>query len=604
MDSDQALDTVGLPHPGGDPTAIGANAQAWQSLAAFLQQHGEELTRLSVIPGESWSGADADTFRSQLRGVAQNASSAAETVSAVGTQQQQDADTHKLVLEILKEVGIQLAVMLAFWAAGWVFPPLVAASEAYLSTLIVQGSRALELFVRALSAIVRTLVETRNWIESAMQLTWRTDLISIGYGRMLTEGIRDFGIDLTAGTVASEVQGKPIDPLQLIKNALVGGSVGAVLGGLERSGITKLLDETGAVRRSADGKPIFTSFGDQAKSAVNSVGRPAIGGEVSGARFAIGPKARTESLFDDLATAQATARMLEVDRSRSGLAGLEEELATSRAAHADALDALDALTSAENQANSADLDDLTALFNHQSSVIEATDTAIEVEARITRLQRQLGAWHALDGARRSIRDNTSLGEQLVNAWQRNPWQHGFPTAHELTHGVGTLPRVNSWQTLTSAIGPAEVRLKGFGSPKSWQTTWLYDTPRYFVKGFASNAVKTYFDTLMGKATPDDIWKTALLGASFSSVRGALNATMGNVVWPQYGIEETLSKAGLKALDNLVLSEIRTHVLNPSTANPAPSNQPATGEAGHAWQSGLDAQSGQSGQKNEGRMATS
>src|SRR5690606_18700965 len=105
------------------------------------------------------------------------------------------------------------------------------------------GVRALVLLGRALDVLVRGLVRARSWITSISQLTWRSERFAVGYGRMLVEGVRDFAVDISAYLVASGVSGRPIDPARLFISAGISGLGGSVVGGLEKSGVRKALDD-------------------------------------------------------------------------------------------------------------------------------------------------------------------------------------------------------------------------------------------------------------------------------------------------------------------------------------------------------------------------
>jgi acetolactate synthase regulatory subunit len=530
MDGATALAAVGLTDPGGDPQALSAEAHAWEDLSAYLRQHGERVEGLSEISPIYWQGPHTETFRSRVTALAAKATNTAQTLSGVAAQQRVHAETHERVLQIIREIGIQIAAMLAYWAAAAAFPPLVAAAESWLATLVVAGSRVLQLLTRSLSTVIRSLTQARNWVAEVMQLSWRTEQFQLGYGRLVTEGIRDFTIDISAGATSAGIQGNGVDPLQLIKNGLIGGGVGALLGGLERSGLSKVLDETGAVRRGVDDRPRFTTFSEEAKSAVKTLGAQPAAGHINLGKY--GPKTKAEHLFDELAAARAQARNHQLHgaenelpeiRRRWGSANDEHLAALGR--HYDALLARDearARQFSKESLHDQQVDQLDALNDVADALVrEAQINTAQARARLQTESERLNTWHGLDDARRAVQENTTVAEQWSNAWRHNAWRESF------------------------------------SSVKTWQDTLLYDSPRYFVKGFVANAAKTATDVALGKAEPDDIWKVALLAGATSSLRGGFNSAMGNRLWPQYGLEETIWKAGIKALDNLGVSEFRT-----------------------------------------------
>jgi len=69
------------------------------------------------------------------------------------------------VIEIIDQIGVQIAITLGLWAVSPLFPVVLATLEPYLSALVVEGSRALQLLAHVLAGTVRTLVEARNAID-------------------------------------------------------------------------------------------------------------------------------------------------------------------------------------------------------------------------------------------------------------------------------------------------------------------------------------------------------------------------------------------------------------------------------------------------------
>jgi hypothetical protein len=571
VDSDTALQTVGLISPGGDPLGIKQTAAMWSSVSYFLQEHADGIAALSARASSSWAGPEADLLRSELAAYAESARSVSGAAAAVGSQQAAEADTHQVVIEIIEQIGVQIAITLGMWAVSALFPPALAAVEAYVSALVVEGSRVLQVLVDALSATVRTLVDARNAIEAVMQLTWRSDNFAIGYGRLITEGVRDFGIDLTAGVGSSAVTHTPLDPLQLFKNALIGGAVGGLLGGIEYSGAKRILDESGAAAVGLDGKPLFQSLSQQVREAVSSLG----GDEV--AAVAEGPRTLYTTALDNLSATTANARRIGITTTPRGLREIEEELSQAVLARSAALEArmqaadrvsalqgfLDAFDLASlGRAGPADGEFVRAIRDELGRTSQAlTDLgsqADELSLGIETQAHRLAGWNTWNSARRVARADASLSEQLAWAWRQNLWRDGLATAYHEPAGLSPAASVASWESLSGPAGAVGTLAKGFAKPKNWQTVWLYDTPRYFLKGLVSNTAKTASDIPLGKATADDVWKVGLIGAAVSSARGAINGLAGNVLWPRYGIEETIWKAGLKMFDNAAITELRRH----------------------------------------------
>jgi hypothetical protein len=531
MDSSTALARVGLLDPGGNPAAISADGYAWQDLARHLNEHVARLQSLAAIAPDRWRGPDADLFAARTAVLANQAAATAAATSATAAQQREHANTHRVVLEILKEIGIQIAATLAFFAASAAFPFTIAVAESWLLRLAAEGSRLLELLVRSLSAVIRMLVRTRAWIEQVMQLSLRTESFTIGYGRMVTEFVRDFTIDTLAGTVAPSIQGKPIDVGQLFKNALIGGLVGSGLGGLERSGITKVLNEADEVVRGLDGKPVFITLSDQAKSAVKSVGRGSAS-ESSESLVRYGPKTRSDALFDDLTSAQARARREQVFGHDDELPTLIDNLTKARGTHRAAVQQQRAMENAQQQLIATALqcpENIAArhLRAAEETVLRAKTEAVRTAKPLAAHFDRLQLWLDLVDARAAVREGSTTAEQWLK----------------------------------------------FNSRKVWQETLLYDTPRYYLKGFVSNALKTATDLPAGQATPDDVWRSAVIGGTTSSLRGAFNSMSGNRFFPQYGIEETVWKSGLKSLDNVVVGELRTHLPNHEESGQQPEGEP-------------------------------
>ncbi|MER6759873.1 MULTISPECIES: hypothetical protein [Amycolatopsis] len=573
MTTTSALASLRIPDPGGNPAAQRLTATAWHDLAGHLQEQSAHLTELSGRAGRAWQGGGADSFRAQAQALADKAAIGAHAASQVANTRDSHAEKHQQVLELLRQIGIEIAAMLGFWAAAAAVPPLLAAADAWLSALAVQGGRIVQLLARALADLVGFLVRSRAWIQEVMGLTWRTERFSLGYGRMITEGIRDAVLDVSSNSVTSAILGKKIDPGQLAKSAGLSFLVGGLIGGLEKSGTSRVLDNLGKVKRTPDGLPVFRSFSDQAKSAVNSLGRH---NPATPVRAAPSEKAL---LFGELDESSRIARGLGLRGHAAEKAALEQELETLRSVqqrtidrHTDAgrfsddaaeraialrntvtdrakaakaaaddlrtawvngvddvglrsatrqhADALAALESASRQAAGGDRAAARARLAMRATEAETAAVQARVHTATDRLHSSV-RWQE---ARDAVRQNTSVREQWSDAWERNVWRDGFATRKPVTE------------------------------------TLLYDTPRYFVKGAATNAAKSAAEP---GATPASVARRALIGGSTSALRGALNSFADNLVYPKSGIEETLWKLGLKGVDNFVSAKV-----NPTPNPPA------------------------------------
>ncbi|MFE2473689.1 WXG100 family type VII secretion target [Streptomyces mirabilis] len=283
LDPAQALATVGLPDPGGDPRALHNQAQADYDLATELRAHSAHLEDLLRQSQQVWQGAAADTFRQGMAAHTADVTAVADFLAQSGGGHEEHASQQKIALEILKELGIQIAVTLAYIAAAALFPPLVAAAEMQLVALAAQAGRIVRWLADLLSAVVRFLVRARAWIAQFTKLTWRTRYGSFGYGKLAFDGARDMAVDVLSNLTARGITGRPMD-ITMLYSMLGSGAAGGLVGGLEASGFKRVLTESGDIARAADGLPKFVSLGDQAKTWVKSVGRkPAGSGGQAGA---------------------------------------------------------------------------------------------------------------------------------------------------------------------------------------------------------------------------------------------------------------------------------------------------------------------------------
>jgi hypothetical protein len=576
-----ALAEVGLKNPGGDAPTLHRNAQGWADLSAYLSDHSVRVAALASFGLEKWQGESADAFAARAKLLAQNAAATSQTTAAVAAQQQQHANTHQMVVQIIIELAVQIAAMLAFYAAAAAFPALLAWAQAWLTYLITTGARVLRMLAEALNALVRFLVRARTWITKVMDLTWKGERFSVGYGRMMVEGVRDVAIDLSANLVSSGIQGKKIDPAQLFISAGISGGIGGFIGGLEKSGMKKVLDEAGNVKLGADGLPKFATFDKQVKDFVKSVGPPPkpkppappvsdatrllndakgaygnaknlgvkgtpgerlpLADNLGGARNAHGDAVArntraTEDLRragDDVTTGEHTVRAYQnaVDQARNRVSAADTSLDAYRAAGnpkwvddgvrelADARRELTAASDGLGNAQNALGTSRQDLLNAQRNAALAGDDVTAAGTRLDLARDRANAWLQLDAARGAARDQTTIGQQLAFMRQQNEWSASF------------------------------------GAPKGWQETLLYDVPKDAVKGMANGAAKSAAEVARGNGQSGDIWKDALLGGATGAVRGGVNSVAGNTAFPTSGIEETLWKIGSKTMDDYTRRKI-------------------------------------------------
>lgn len=478
-----------------------------------------------------------------------------------------------MVVEIIIELAVQIAAVLAFYAAASLFPALLAWAQSWLAYLVTTGSRVLQALGKALDALVRFLIRARAWITKVGELTWKSSRFSIGYGRMAIEAARDVVVDLTANLVSRGLTGRQIDPEQLFISAGISGAVGGLVGGLEKSGVTKVLDNAGQPKIGADGLPSFVTFDKQARDLVNSVGtrsaptpKPAPnpllrnaqnahrtardlgvrGGPLEGPRLlgaltdarnlgrverirssgaAAGVNRARATVADASITLRANESVAAATRKRAvdaaSVADLYRAAGNTRRADAGLRDLADArMTAALAESGRAEASRAfaRAQVDFDAAVRKAATARNDLGAAVAQTNlaaAREAAWRELVHARALARDQTTIGQQLA-----------FMRAN------------NAWAT-------------SFGSPKTWQETLFYDIPKDSFKGLANGAAKSAADWARGSGRPEDIWKDMLLNGATGAIRGGINSVASNTLFPSGGIEETLWKIGSKSLDNHV-----------------------------------------------------
>lgn len=598
--------------PGGDPAGLRHRAEQWHRLAARLQAQSDWLSDVSARSESIWTGRTADEFRAQARALAGQAHHTAHVVSAVASSQQQHADQHAVVLTVLQELGIQIAATVALLAAASLFPALLAAAHARLVLLAAQAHWALQILINLLSGVVRFLVQARAWLASVAKLSWRTERMSLAYGRLLYEGGRDFLVDLAATATATAVQKKPLIAADLFRSAAISFAVGGTVGAIEGSGVRKVLSDAGDIVRAADGRPAFVSVGDQYRSLLHQGNKvpdpparpsaePGLPGERPGTPGAVGPAER-------LARAQARARELGIGTTApegrrladdATRAQREHDLAVARDAVGDALrrtddavhryaqqlaEARTARWNAETNHHLAKVSDdpvwirrteheLTRTRSHEETVgrllaeAEAARTWVtrrgdiaaqlappapaETAQRVVSTTERHRAWQEVAAAARTVRGEGTPADRFVDAMRHNPWQEGYPTRFGADGN-----RPVEWEREDLA-GLTQVPLKGMGDPKPVREILLVDGVKDFAKGTANSGINSAVEAAQGRRAPGEVWKDALLGGAFGAVRGVAKAAGGDVLFPKTSIEEVLWRTGTKSLDQHVRDQIKT-----------------------------------------------
>ncbi|WP_395474553.1 hypothetical protein [Saccharopolyspora spinosa] len=501
----------------------------------------------------------------------------------MAAQQEQHARKHTQVTQIIVELAVMIAATLAFYAAAAMFPALLAWAQAWLAYLVSTGVRVLQMLAQALRVLVNFLVRSRAWIAEVSELTWKSERLSVGYGRMLVEGVRDMGIDLAANLTASGLLGKKIDPAQVFISAGISGVGGAFVGALEKSGISKVLDDAGNVKRGPDGLPVFVAFDSQAKNLVKKIGPTPKPNP---------PKplpSESERLLDNVKTAYDNAENLGVKNTPDAGKRLTSELTLARNNHRSAREqhttAVDEVARAAADVSTRER----AVWAHREAVDQATKR-VDAAARTVDLYRASdnAEWvedgiKQLDDARRALteasgglrdaqtaldRSRRDLLERQRNADLARDNAALSDAAHDLARN-----RTDAWDQFDAARTAAREQTSfreqlafvrknnawgaSFGTRNSWQEILFYDVPKDALNGMTSGAVKCSIEVARGNGQPGDVWKGALLQGATGAVRGGVNSAGSNTAFPRSGIGETLWKTGSKTADVHVRSNIES-----------------------------------------------
>jgi hypothetical protein len=583
-----------------------AQAATHHSLAEDLQRHATTLTDLVERSRRSWEGADADAFHVAAARNATLLADTARTAALIGDVHDAHATQQSHALEIIREIALQIGVLLAMIAAAAFFPPLLSVLEMQLAALATTAGRLIGWLADLLSAIVRFLVQARAWISQLSSLTWRTESFSLAYGRAAFEGLRDATVDVLATLTARGISHRPLN-LTMLWSALGSGAAGGLFGAIEGSGLKKVLTASGDVKRSADGAPQFVAFGDQIKSRLNAAARrekPSAGSTVPSAaelKQALGgpadavdtllvaraqarkvgleglPRER-RSVTDDLissATARQQARLrLDGARARARLAQAEERVTTHSAQTwatetARAL-GLPARADAARAAQSAShkLQPVDGLREAASSHARTAErTALEADARATSAERELAAAEAryrayqdFATAGRSAGDRLSFPRFVADAWHRNPWREGFATEYRHTARTGAERKPAAWVRTNSGGLPSRV-LDAIGAPKTWREALVYEPVKGLLKGSSAGTIATAAAYRPGTSNPL-AWLAVPLSGASGALRDLARGPMVNRLIPDRSIEEVVVRTALGGLGKQTHAAVMEQILAP------------------------------------------
>ncbi|MFD9698100.1 hypothetical protein [Lentzea sp. NPDC059081] len=577
--SADALTSAGLVDPGGDPRELAHHAQSWADLSRYLDELGTRVMTLGK-PDDRWQGSAADAFSRSVAQLSKQAEKTAAAAAEMAAAQREHAVVHQSAREIIIELSVQIAAMLAFYAAAAAFPALLSWAQAWLSYLVSTGASVLRVLASALQKLVQVMVRTRTLLQWTKDLSVVTSRGRIGYGNAVVEGARDFTVEASAHLVSQGIQGNPIDPAKLFVNAAIGGGVGAIAGLVEKSGVTKALGGLDGARAGSHERPGFETFENQARRAVGGTGRAQVPPRV--------PSAADEAI-DVLLTSHARAGEVGVRGTRAEAVSLARAVEVTTARHADAAGGHASAVHRAQQAGDQVVDTEALLHRRIDELHQARAdlSAAESTLSVFRDSGMPGSWaeeatravtegrvayaHAaeragdtrelvnraregLATAEESVRRSTgelAAAEAAAGTARARLAAHGeLVAAREMVQQSTTLPE------RLSAARNAGVWTDTFGTPTPWRESLLYDAPKDGLKGMATGAGKGTVDVSEGKSSPDDIWKRALLGGAGGAARGVVNSSVRNVALPSGGVAETTWKTGSRTLDDYVQRKIR------------------------------------------------
>ncbi|MCW2542374.1 MAG: hypothetical protein JWN95_4099 [Frankiales bacterium] len=600
------LARVGVPDPGGDPAAIQSGALDWAALSNDIGAHIENLT---TAVGSSMAGMHGDTvaaFTEQATRSVKNLAVLHKSTAELAQAQDDHAQTHAKVLDILREIAIQIAISLALMALASLIPNLLAALEARLAILAVEAGRTLNLLERGLAAFLRVIAEIRSGLQSMLNWSLTTDNLSIPLGRAAVEGVRDFAVDLSTNALAAKIEGKSKTLRELLISAGISGAVGALIPGLGRLGF-----------RSGESE-LFTSADDIYRRVIRRY--PAGEGRITPIHtLPLGPADSPAALFDRLTQARAAATKQGLTGSSDEAIRVADELAVSKqqfvAANylqvsqisdeagdlmrqlekqhvaaesrvwADATSHLVAQASgdpvqieqaAERLAQSSaqavearSVLDQVSEFHDQASQLrdQAAQLLSRTEPpdlttatnRLQEAQSQHETLQELREARAEVAQRTTAAEQLAYALKHNQWRDGAATAFRTVLGDGKAELVpTDWQQAT--IGGQ--LMDGVSRPKPWREIVFYDGVKDGFKGALSGTLYTSYQAASGQASAGDIGIAAGLGAAGGGIRGMAKGAGQGRLFPAEGAEEIIWRTGTKGLDKVVRDEIKSELEPP------------------------------------------
>ncbi|MEV6227557.1 hypothetical protein AB0L88_06670 [Saccharopolyspora shandongensis] len=580
----------------GDPAALGAQAQAWSTLAAALRSHEADLqSRLAHSQtGGGWTGPAADAFHDATDGLTGRIDALSTFCEEMAQALGQHAQQQKQISEILKEIGIQIAALVAYIAAAAFFPALIATAEAYIATLVAQSNRMLALLAQILATLTRWLASVRAAVQRLAAASWRGESFSFGYGRALVEGSRDFVIDIAASSTAAGITGKDINPEHLFTNAAISFSfgVGGVFGGVSASGLKRKLDSSGEILRGPDGRPAFVPFSGQIDAAVqslrwNSPGRRQATTPPEPNSPVPRPDAPREQAIWRLDDARANAREL-------GLRGNPREhrhlIGEADAAHQRASDAREKLSDAQSALQGAETSGAeahTALQAARSRVDHAEQRLWRAESLLAVYQRS-GNQRWQDDAETFVREAraehhaatqqvTALRERYDQAVQAldtardsagvalREVEQAEDVVNELRRMLAASNEVRAAAIQFNMHGTFDDKLRevwrhndwrdSFGAAKPWQSIVFHESVRDMAKGASGSAAQSAAGIANGSREPGTTGRDVLFGALAGGVRGVGVGSASNRAFPDMGLEEWLFRIGLKSTESFTREQI-------------------------------------------------
>ncbi|MFC4054949.1 hypothetical protein ACFOY4_35130 [Actinomadura syzygii] len=569
----RALAAVGVRHPGGDPAAQREQAGHWLTLGDHFTEQAGQVSAGSATP--HWQAPSAAGFQQHTLNLANNLQGTAAVAQSVGNAQGHTAAGHDMVLRILRELGIQIAISIGFMALASVLPHLAAAAMAELTLLAETAGRAVQILVSVLRALARFMTRARLWLERLAKQTWRTERFSINWGRPLVDGSRDFVTDIVTNVTSSKILNEPIDPAKVFTSAAVSFAGGGLFGGLEGSGVKKVVDGGGNIRRGTDGLPEFKTFSDQVKTELKKIGprprpRPD-GGPVVPLPAAAAARqraardeaaARAAGLLDPVAARRALGQAGNARRAqRQAVAARRDAQLEFDQAEA-AFDRIDEFVRRGWMPQEAGYDSAQRLVNADTALARARTGVDTADAALGQARRGEGIVENLDNARDALRQVSPV-RRFQEHWRHNMWNEGVPTGYEeVIAGGRRVLRPNAWEP-TNLAGFGAQPLKGFSSPKPWQEWLIYDGTKDFMKSFVNDTVKNAIDFGQHGGDPNLIWKKALLSGAFAGGRGVFNGFGANVYYPKVGLEEQFWKIGTKGLDVTIRNGYVEPLIDPS-----------------------------------------